>query len=435
VAQAVAAPAVNQQPDAAKAQPAKQSKSARATAADHVGSAPAPAARAKHKTATLSHLPSPAKAADTSAAGPTPAPHAAPAPNAVPVAVPAAAPIAVQDVNAVPKSVAQAGMVAAGRSAVKQGLGNSRLDEAVTTPSTVTPGSHQPAETAGPKTGAVASATLVPMPVHTAPRGPDKAAPDETAAIAPPPAGAVLAKPALPAARTSRDSASSIKITAPPAGGTKPGNARQEQVAAGAAAAPSNGISHHLPTATPPGPGTMLAAASPAATAAPAGMAAALNAPVASPPVPSDSVGQPMAAPAMPPASFGNHAASLAAAVTAMVKDGKSSVSMRLDPPALGSVSIHLAVGQDAKVNVLMLAAVPQTAQAFSAGADDLRQAFAASGLALGHLDIGGGMAGGEAGSRQKPDRQTQAETGQAPAGKRDAADSNHANPGVRAIA
>jgi flagellar hook-length control protein FliK len=98
-------------------------------------------------------------------------------------------------------------------------------------------------------------------------------------------------------------------------------------------------------------------------------------------------------------------AAALAANVTAMVQNGQNSVTVRLDPPELGSMSIRVAIGHDSQVNVLMLAAVPQTAHVLSAGADDLRQAFAGAGITLGQLNIGGGGAssGGSPGDRGKP--------------------------------
>jgi flagellar hook-length control protein FliK len=113
-----------------------------------------------------------------------------------------------------------------------------------------------------------------------------------------------------------------------------------------------------------------------------------------------------------------------------MVRDGGGSITVRLDPPDLGPLSIHVAVGQDSKVNVLLLAAVPQTAQAFSAGADDLRQAFAGAGIALGQLNVGGGGAGSQQ-SRQSPrDHVFDSGPGQLGSG-----DSNSQPLGVRAIA
>jgi flagellar hook-length control protein FliK len=127
-----------------------------------------------------------------------------------------------------------------------------------------------------------------------------------------------------------------------------------------------------------------------------------------------------------PPALAGQPAAALAAAVTAMVQDGKNTLQIRLDPPELGSLSIHLAVGQDAKVNVLLLAAVPQTATAFAAGADDLRQAFAASGLALGQLNVGGESGAGRDDNRRQSTARPVQLLGDA---------TNSAAVGVRAIA
>jgi len=145
-----------------------------------------------------------------------------------------------------------------------------------------------------------------------------------------------------------------------------------------------------------------------AATVAPASVAvagAAVLAPAAPPAAPASA-----AAPSgLAGGEMGKMAAGLAAAVTAMTREGKNALSMKLEPPALGTLSIHLAVGDDAKVNVLLVAAVPQTAQAFSAGADDLRQAFVNAGIDLGQLNIGGGKAdfsgagAGSGGRREAP--------------------------------
>jgi flagellar hook-length control protein FliK len=121
------------------------------------------------------------------------------------------------------------------------------------------------------------------------------------------------------------------------------------------------------------------------------------------------------------------NAAALAAAVTAMVRDGQNSVTVRLDPPELGAMSIRIAQGHDSSMNVLLLAAVPQTAHAFAAGADDLRQALASCGLALGQLNIGGG----DAGSQQAPRDRGFA----SPPGQLATRDPNKQPVGVRAIA
>ncbi len=120
---------------------------------------------------------------------------------------------------------------------------------------------------------------------------------------------------------------------------------------------------------------------------APAGPAAAEN---AAPPAPAPA--------AVVGGETAKMAAGLAAAVTAMTREGKTALSLKLDPPALGTMSIHLAVGNDSKVNVLLVAAVPQTAQAFAAGADNLRQAFVNAGIDLGQLNVGGGKADSQSG-------------------------------------
>jgi flagellar hook-length control protein FliK len=85
----------------------------------------------------------------------------------------------------------------------------------------------------------------------------------------------------------------------------------------------------------------------------------------------------------------------MAASIVAMYRSGQSSLVLRLDPPGLGTVSVHLALGGNADVNVLFVPAVAQTAHLLQTGLGDLRQAMAASGLTLGQAMIGGGGAGG----------------------------------------
>ena len=81
--------------------------------------------------------------------------------------------------------------------------------------------------------------------------------------------------------------------------------------------------------------------------------------------------------------------AGLASAITAMHQAGESSAVLRLSPPGLGSLSVHVAIGQNALVNVTFISAVPQTVQILHNNLDDLRQAMAASGLNLGQADVG----------------------------------------------
>ena len=88
----------------------------------------------------------------------------------------------------------------------------------------------------------------------------------------------------------------------------------------------------------------------------------------------------------------------MAASIVAMYRSGQSSLVLRLDPPGLGTVSVHMALGADTAVNVLFVPTVPQTAHLLQAGLGDLRQAMAASGLTLGQAQIGGGAGGSTSG-------------------------------------
>jgi flagellar hook-length control protein FliK len=82
-----------------------------------------------------------------------------------------------------------------------------------------------------------------------------------------------------------------------------------------------------------------------------------------------------------------------------MYRSGQSSLVLRLDPPGLGAVSVHLALGGNADVNVLFVPAVAQTAHLLQTSLPDLRQAMATSGLTLGQAQIGGGASGGGGGT------------------------------------
>ena len=91
--------------------------------------------------------------------------------------------------------------------------------------------------------------------------------------------------------------------------------------------------------------------------------------------------------------------AALAASITAMHKSGQISTVLRLDPPGLGALSVHIAVGQSAQVNVQFIPTVAQTAQLLNNSLVDLRQAMAAAGLTLGQTQVSGGGQGGGAAS------------------------------------
>jgi flagellar hook-length control protein FliK len=94
--------------------------------------------------------------------------------------------------------------------------------------------------------------------------------------------------------------------------------------------------------------------------------------------------------------------AALAAVITAMHQGGHSSTVLRLDPPGLGSLSVHVALAPagsaSAQVNLLFVASTPQAAGVLNAGMDGLRTAMAAAGLTLGQAQVGqgGGQASGQ---------------------------------------
>ncbi|HUM09030.1 MAG TPA: flagellar hook-length control protein FliK [Acidocella sp.] len=104
--------------------------------------------------------------------------------------------------------------------------------------------------------------------------------------------------------------------------------------------------------------------------------------------------------------------AALAASITAMHKSGQISTVLRLDPPGLGALSVHIAVGQSAQVNVQFIPTVAQTAQLLNNSLVDLRQAMAAAGLTLGQTQVsGGGQGGGTASNGNGQGGRSQSET------------------------
>jgi flagellar hook-length control protein FliK len=87
-------------------------------------------------------------------------------------------------------------------------------------------------------------------------------------------------------------------------------------------------------------------------------------------------------------------ATALAASVMAMSQSGQSTAVLRLDPPGLGSLSIHIALTANATVNVVFVPSVPQTAQLIHSALPDLHHAMASAGLSLGETQVGGGAGG-----------------------------------------
>ena len=83
-------------------------------------------------------------------------------------------------------------------------------------------------------------------------------------------------------------------------------------------------------------------------------------------------------------------ASALAATVTAMQQVGQSHTVLRLDPPGLGNMSVHLSLGQHGQVNVLFMPDTSAGAQALQSGLGGLGQSMAQVGLTLGQAQVGG---------------------------------------------
>jgi len=90
----------------------------------------------------------------------------------------------------------------------------------------------------------------------------------------------------------------------------------------------------------------------------------------------------------------------LAAAVLAMQKTGDHSTILSLDPAGLGSMTVHVSIGQGPQVNVQFVPSLPQTAHLLTSHLDDLRQAMTEAGISLGQTSVGsdGGNASGNGG-------------------------------------
>jgi flagellar hook-length control protein FliK len=126
----------------------------------------------------------------------------------------------------------------------------------------------------------------------------------------------------------------------------------------------------------------------------------AVGGPVGAAPSPVSGSGLPPASPAsLSPAA-------LAATVTALHQSGQASTLLRLDPPGLGTLAVHVGLGAAGQVNVLFIPAVAQTASFLHAGLDGLRHALGQAGLSLGQAQVGGqftGQSGGHSAPKGKP--------------------------------
>ncbi len=82
--------------------------------------------------------------------------------------------------------------------------------------------------------------------------------------------------------------------------------------------------------------------------------------------------------------------AGLAAAVTAMHQAGQSGAVLRLDPPGLGTLSVHVGLAQNGQVNVLFIPSTQDASTALQNNLSGLGAALAQSGITLGQAQVGG---------------------------------------------
>jgi flagellar hook-length control protein FliK len=139
-------------------------------------------------------------------------------------------------------------------------------------------------------------------------------------------------------------------------------------------------------------------------SAAPANASAITTAAAPSQPAPA-SIAAPAPAAGVAPAAVPATPSALAATIVALHQAGQNNTTLLLDPPGLGHLAVHVALGAAGQVNVLFVPTTAQTAQLLHTGMDGLRQAMTTAGLSLGQAQIGG-QAGGQSG-QNAPGRQT----------------------------
>ncbi len=96
----------------------------------------------------------------------------------------------------------------------------------------------------------------------------------------------------------------------------------------------------------------------------------------------------PAAAPALPPLPIADAAAALAEQIETMVEDEVWQMKLRLDPPRLGTVDVHLAV-RDQQVAVSLVSGDAQARMLLAQALPELSNALAAKGLQLMGADVG----------------------------------------------
>jgi flagellar hook-length control protein FliK len=85
----------------------------------------------------------------------------------------------------------------------------------------------------------------------------------------------------------------------------------------------------------------------------------------------------------LPDANLQPNIGALAAAIAAKSAAGSRTFDIRLDPPELGRVDVHLTVDKDGKVQAVMLADRPHTLELLQRGSHDLERALKDAGLSL----------------------------------------------------
>ena len=85
----------------------------------------------------------------------------------------------------------------------------------------------------------------------------------------------------------------------------------------------------------------------------------------------------------LPDANLQPNIGALAAAIAAKSVTGCRTFDIRLDPPELGRVDVHLTVDNDGKVQAVMLADHPHTLELLQRGSHDLERALKDAGLSL----------------------------------------------------
>ncbi len=112
----------------------------------------------------------------------------------------------------------------------------------------------------------------------------------------------------------------------------------------------------------------------------------------------------PQAVAPLPMNDAGVMTAGLAASITMLHQTGGGSAVLKLNPPGLGNLSIHVAAGANAAINILFVASTPLTGQILSVNLGELRQTMTDAGLNLGDAQVSYGNGQPNFRQNQKPE-------------------------------